>query len=68
MRQWTLEERQRQARLIKQWRPWEQSTGAKTAEGKAISARNAYKGNVRGSLRELNAVLREQKAQLESFV
>lgn len=68
MRQWTLEERQRQARLIKQWKPWKQSTGAKTAEGKAISARNAYKGNVRGSLRELNTLLREQKAKLESLV
>lgn len=68
MRQWTLEERQRQARLIKQWKPWEQSTGAKTEEGKAISARNAYKGNVRGTLRELNALLREQRVQVESFV
>lgn len=68
MRRWTLEERQRQAQLIKQWKPWEQSTGAKTEEGKAISAHNAYKGNLRGSLRELNVLLREQKAQLESLV
>jgi hypothetical protein len=30
--------------LIKTWQPWEQSTGAKTEQGKAIVSRNAYRG------------------------
>jgi hypothetical protein len=40
---WTAERRARQARLIHQWQPWRKSTGPKTAQGKAISSRNAYK-------------------------
>lgn len=38
-----MEERQRQARLIRQWKPWDKSTGAKTKEGKQRSSQNAYK-------------------------
>ncbi len=41
MRHWTEEERARQAELIKQWKPWERSTGARTAEGKTASSQNA---------------------------
>ncbi len=36
MRQWTTQERQRQAQLIKQWQTWQHSTGARTIEGKAM--------------------------------
>jgi hypothetical protein len=43
MRQWTQEERQRQAQLIKKWKPWTRSTGAKTFEGKERSKMNALK-------------------------
>jgi hypothetical protein len=43
---WTPERRARQAELIRQVRPWERATGPKTTEGKAVSARNAYKGDV----------------------
>ena len=42
---WTVERRARQAELIRQTRPWESSTGPRTVPGKAISARNAYKGD-----------------------
>ena len=31
---WTPERRARQAERIKQWRPWNRSTGPKTTEGK----------------------------------
>jgi hypothetical protein len=31
---WTLERRRRQAELIRCWRPWEQSTGPRSPEGK----------------------------------
>ncbi|MCP9761072.1 hypothetical protein EGI20_17645 [Aquitalea sp. S1-19] len=38
---WTPERRAKQAELIRQWRPWEKSTGPKTETGKTISCRNA---------------------------
>lgn len=65
MRQWTQEERQRQAELIRQWQPWKSSTGAKTLEGKAIASRNAYKGGFRQELIELRKLLRKQNNNLK---
>tara|TARA_B100001778_G_C18534253_1_gene605155 strand:+ start:568 stop:774 length:207 start_codon:yes stop_codon:yes gene_type:complete len=44
---WTPERKKRQAELIKGWKPWEHSTGAKTNEGKDISKMNAYKHGLR---------------------
>ena len=44
MNGWTPERRARQAAAIRRWRPWEDSTGPRTAAGKARSARNAYTG------------------------
>lgn len=38
---WTAERRAKQAEAIRRWRPWDQSTGPRTAEGKVISSRNA---------------------------
>ena len=67
MRQWTTQERQRQAELIKQWQPWQHSTGARTAEGKAISARNAYKGGLRQQLRAIGQLLRDSKQLLNEI-
>ena len=32
---WTPERRARQSALIRNWRPWEKSTGPKTEKGKA---------------------------------
>ena len=43
---WTPERRARQAEIIRQTRPWKGATGPRTESGKAISARNAYKGDV----------------------
>lgn len=40
---WTPERRARQSEAIKRWKPWEKSTGAKTAEGKENSKMNAWK-------------------------
>jgi hypothetical protein len=57
---WTSERRARQSELIRTWRPWEQSTGPKTAEGKARVARNADKGETRLLLCELRRALRGQ--------
>lgn len=61
---WTPERRKRQSELIRQWQPWKHSTGAKTTEGKAKVAKNAYKGSYWKELRALkkqtNETLRKQ--------
>lgn len=44
-RVWTEEQKARQAALIRSWKPWTRSTGARTPEGKAISSRNVLVGN-----------------------
>ena len=65
---WTPERRARQAALIRSWRPWEKSTGPRSAEGKARTSRNGFKGGHRETLREmarvLNEALREQREAL----
>ena len=61
---WTLERRQRQAELIRTWRPWEQSTGPRSDDGKAVAARNPWKGGVRERLREVANALRAQREVL----
>ncbi len=63
---WTPERRAQQAQAIRRWRPWDQSTGPRTVEGKARAARNADKGGQRQLFREmvrlLNAGARGLKA------
>lgn len=61
---WTPERRARQAKLIKQWQPWKNSTGPTSVEGKAKTSGNAWKGGVRPQLREVSKVLREQEQLL----
>ena len=69
-RNWTPEQRQRQAAAIRLWRPWERSTGPITAKGKAASAQNAFAGGVTVSIRQMvkafNQVMREQRGWLSS--
>lgn len=40
---WTDERRARQAALIHNWKPWKHSTGARSAAGRAVSSRNAFR-------------------------
>ena len=49
---WSQDRRVRQAAAIQKWRPWEKSTGPRTAEGRARSARNAYRGGQRQRFRQ----------------
>lgn len=64
-RKWTQEQRQQQKEAIQHWKPWEQSTGPRTPDGKAKSARNAWKGGYWVALRklekQLNQLMREQR-------
>lgn len=64
---WTPERRARQAELIRTWKPWEQSTGPRTDEGKVQTARNGYKGGMRERLRALRRILRKQADALKRF-
>ncbi len=55
---WTQERRLKQSEAIKNWKPWEKSTGAKTIDGKEKSKMNAYKHGERTSLiKEIRALL-----------
>lgn len=67
MRHWTPAERQRQAELIRQWQPWQHSTGAKTIEGKAKASRNAFKGGFRQQLKVLRQIMREHQKTLSEI-
>lgn len=68
---WTPERRKQQSQAIQRWKPWQKSTGAKSAEGKAVVARNAYKGGLWVELsllrHETNALLKEQRAMLDKI-
>lgn len=68
---WTPERKKKQAELIRLWQPWKQSTGAKTLEGKAKSAQNAFKGGVMHQIklleRELKLILKKQHDQLNKL-
>ena len=47
MAAWTPERRARQAELVRQLKPWEKSTGPRTAKGKAKASRNSRKHGLR---------------------
>lgn len=68
---WTEQRRKRQAVAIKRWRPWERSTGPRTAAGKARVSRNGYRGGerqrVRAFAREFNALIQRHRAALEQL-
>lgn len=57
---WTPERRAQQAERIRLTKPWEKSTGPKTAEGKAVCSRNACTPE---AIREIN----ERRQALMAF-
>jgi len=57
-RQWTQAQRERQAKLIHAWKPWEKSTGPVTERGKALSSKNALNYASREVVRELAQINR----------
>jgi hypothetical protein len=60
----TPEHRRLRAELIRKWKPWEKSTGPKSAQGKAKVSRNSYQGRVRPTLRALSLAMRQQRQVL----
>ena len=68
-RTWTPEQRQKQSEAIGRWKPWQQSSGPKSPEGKAVAAGNAWKGGewqkLRQAIKALNGAMREQRDWLE---
>lgn len=69
MRVWTLEDRLKQSRWIKEKQPWLLSTGPKTKTGKSISKMNAYKHGARAAeVRALEQSLSKCKKTLGNFI
>ena len=65
-RKWTPEERRRQAQIIRQTKPWENSTGPGSKSGKQISAQNAYKsGDFSREFKRLRSLLMAQSKYLK---
>jgi len=59
---WTDERRKRQAERIRQQKPWEKSTGPKSAKGKAASSQNALKHGLYGADAEtIKALLKSNR-------
>ena len=65
---WSLERRARQAELIRQWKPWKQSTGPKSVEGKERVAANAWRGGHRVQLRELSKLVNAEIRKARELV
>ena len=54
----TPEHRALRAELIQRWKPWEQSTGPQTPEGKERAAMRGFKGGERKILRDLSRAIK----------
>ena len=65
---WTPERRAKQAELIRQWKPWEKSTGPRSSAGKSLVGRNAWKGGHRVMLRELAKLVNDECRQARELV
>ena len=65
---WTPERRKRQSEAIRRWKPWQQSTGPQSPEGRAVVARNAWRGGravkLRLAIKELHQAMRKQRDRL----
>ena len=46
---WTPERQKKQSELIQRWKPWENSTGPRTVQGRKTSSMNALKHGMRSA-------------------
>ena len=53
--------------MIQQWKPWEQSTGPRTPEGKAKVAHNSFRGGIRPLQRKVEETLRKHRQSLDEL-
>lgn len=60
----TAEHRALRAELIRRWKPWKQSTGPKSPEGKEKAAMRGFKGATRPLVRALARALKQQSEDL----
>lgn len=68
-RNWFPEERQRQAELIRQHRPWEKSTGPRTEEDKQAVRHNGMTHGWRSEdIREVRRLLRAQREYVRALL
>ena len=69
MTAWTPERKARQSALIHSWRPWEQSTGPKTDEGKQEASRNRQRAleKARQEVADARKALTEAQARMEKL-
>lgn len=65
---WTPERRAKQAEAIRRNQPWLKSTGPRTAEGKAISSRNADRGGYRRLARARQSMMRARLKLLAHLI
>ena len=65
---WTLQRRVQQAERIRAQKPWLQSTGPKTEEGKAKVARNAYKGGAWKQMQDMRRRMNEGFEEQQRFL
>ena len=66
-RKWTVEQRQQQAEAIRSRKPWEQSTGPRSTEGKVKVSQNAYRGGTRAQMAKINRVLNQYGHTIDSI-
>lgn len=66
-REWTVDQRQQQSEAIQSRKPWEQSTGPRTTEGKVKVSQNAYRGGTRAQIARMNRVLNQYGHSLDSI-
>jgi hypothetical protein len=66
---WTPERRQRQSKMIKQWKPWEKSTGPRTEAGKQSTAQNAQnRSRMLLDYKEIGVLLNKQSSFLMKLI
>jgi hypothetical protein len=65
---WTPERRARQSQKIREWKPWQQSTGPRTLKGKQKTSQNAWDHGFRSKdMVEINDFLRRQRNYINAL-